>query len=66
MKARKAIFDKRIFEKETIMALYATKKAFSVIVVFVKSVQKQKGRPFSHYFKGQKADPHFMKAVQTA
>ena len=66
MKARKAIFDKRIFGKKTIMALYATKKAFSVIVVFVETVQKQKQRPFGHYFKGKKADPHFMKAVKTA
>jgi len=48
------------------MALYATKNAFSVIVVFVETVQKQKEFPFGHYFKGKKADSHFRKAVQTA
>ncbi|MBQ8799095.1 MAG: hypothetical protein IJZ55_05980 [Lachnospiraceae bacterium] len=48
------------------MALYATKKAFSVIAVFGESVQKRESIPFGNYFKGKKADPHFMKAVQTA
>ncbi len=63
MKVRKAIFDKRIFEKKTIMALYATKKAFSAVTVFGDSVQKRRKHPFGHFFKGKKADPHFIKAV---
>ncbi len=59
MKVRKAIFDKHIFEKETIMALYATKKAFSDIVVFGDYVQNRKMHPFGYFYKGKKADPHF-------
>lgn len=66
MNVRKAIFDKRFFEKETIMALYATKKAFFADVVFGEYVQKRKKCPFGDFFKGKKADPHFKKAVQTA
>ena len=46
MKVRKAIFDKRIFEKETIMALYATKKAFSDVAVFGDYVQNRELHPF--------------------
>ena len=67
MKVRKAIFDKRFSEKETIMALYATKKAFSAATVFGDYVQKQKEHPFGQFYcKGKKADSHDKKAVQTA
>ncbi len=67
MKVRKAIFDKHFWEKGTIMVLYATKNAFLKCVVFGKYVQISKRRPFGHFFKGKKADPHFAKkAVQTA
>ena len=65
MKVRKAIFDKRFFEKETIMALYATKKAFSVADVFGDYVQNRKKPPFGDFFRGKKADPHFQKTVKT-
>ena len=50
MKVRKAIFDKRIFEKKTIMALYATKKAFSDVAVFGDYVQNRKQHPFGYFF----------------
>ena len=66
MNARKAIFDKQFFEKKTIMALYATKKAFSAVAVFGDYVQNRKKHPFGDFFGGKKADPHFKKAVQTA
>ena len=56
---RKAIFDKHFFEKETIMALYATKNAFSVADVFGDYVQKQEKYLFGDFFKEKKADPHF-------
>ena len=59
MKVRKAIFDKRFFGKKTIMALYATKKAFSAVTVFGDYVQKQKKYLFGDFFKEKKADPHF-------
>ena len=54
MKVRKAIFDKHIFGKETIMALYATKKAFSVVTVFGDYVQKRKKSPFGYFSEGRK------------
>ena len=63
MNVRKAIFDKRVFGKKTIMALYATKKAFSDITVFGDYVQNQRKHPFGDFFRGKKADPHFKKAV---
>ena len=50
MKVRKAIFDKHIFEKKTIMALYATKNAFSDVTVFGDYVQNRKERPFGNFF----------------
>ena len=59
MKVRKAIFDKRFFEKKTIMALYATKKAFSEVTVFGDYVQNRNQHPFGNFFRGKKADPHF-------
>ena len=58
MNVRKAIFDKRFFEKKTIMALYATKNAFSEVAVFGDYVQKRKKSPFGYFFEGKKADPH--------
>mgnify|MGYP003304257067 CR=1 FL=1 len=54
MKVRRAIFDKHIFEKETIMALYATKNAFSEVTVFGDYVQKQKKYLFGDFFKEKK------------
>lgn len=67
MKVRKAIFDKRFFKKRTIMALYATKNAFSGATVFGKYVQNPKEHPFGKFSEGKKADPHFAKkAVKTA
>lgn len=50
MKVQKAIFDKRFFGKKTIMALYATKKAFFVNGVFGYSVQKRRKHPFGKFF----------------
>ena len=66
MNVRKAIFDRRVFEKETIMVLYATKKAFSAVIVFGDYVQNRRKHPFGYFFEGKKADPHFKEAVQTA
>ena len=63
MNVRKAIFDKRFFEKQTIMVLYATKNAFSGRTVFGKSVQNPKKLLFGHFFKEQKADSHFAKRL---
>ena len=50
MKVRKAIFDKHIFEKKTIMALYATKNAFSGVTVFGDYVQNRKQRLFGYFY----------------
>lgn len=58
MKVRRAIFDKRFSEKETIMALYATKKAFSENAVFGNYVQNRRKHPFGNVFEGKKADSH--------
>ena len=67
MKVLKAIFDKRFWEKGTIMVLYATKIAFLERTVFGNNVQNPKKRPFGKFSKGKEADPHFArKAVQTA
>ena len=66
MKVRRAIFDKRFFEKRTIMALYATKIAFSDVPFFGDYVQNRRKHPFGDFFGGKKADLHFAKAVQTA
>ena len=63
MNARKAIFDKRFFEKKTIMALYATKILFSESTFFGDYVQKQKKYLFGDFFKEKKADPHFAKRL---
>lgn len=58
MNVRKAIFDKRIFEKSTIMVLYATKKAFSEVFVFGDYVQNPKKHLFGKFSGGKKADSH--------
>lgn len=50
MKVRRAIFDKRFFEKKTIMALYATKKAFSDSPFFGDCVQKRRKSPFGYFY----------------
>ena len=63
MKVLKAIFDKRFWEKGTIMVLYATKNAFSDRAVFGKNVQNPKKLLFGHFFKEQKADSHFAKRL---
>lgn len=56
MKVRKAIFDKRISGKKTIMALYATKILFSEPTVFGDYVQKQKKKVFGIFSQRQEAD----------
>jgi len=66
MKVRKAIFDKRFSEKKTIMALYATKKAFSDVAVFGDYVQNRNQHPFGHFFRGKKADPHFTEGCENS
>ena len=59
MKVRKAIFDKRIFEKKTIMALYATKNAFSDVTVFGDYVQNRKQRLFGYFYQREESRPAF-------
>ena len=67
MKVLKAIFDKRFWEKGTIMVLYATKNAFLERAVFGKNVQNPKKLPFGNYFQREESRPTFCeKAVQTA
>ena len=56
MRVRKAIFDKRFFEKKTIMALYATKILFSESTFFGDYVQKQKKKVFGIFSQRQEAD----------
>ncbi len=56
MKGRKAIFDKRISKKKTIMALYTTKILFSEPTVFGDYVQKQKKKVFGVFSQRQEAD----------
>ena len=55
MKVRRAIFDKRYFEKKTIMALYATKKAFSGSPFFGDCVQKRRKSPFGQFYKREES-----------
>ena len=59
MNVRKAIFDKRVFGKKTIMALYATKKAFSDVTVFGDYVQKQRKHPFGDFFQREESRSAF-------
>ncbi len=63
MKVLKAIFDKRFWEKGTIMVLYATKNAFLERMFFGNNVQNPKKHPFGKFSKGKKADPHFAKRL---
>jgi len=60
MKVRKAIFDKRFFGKKTIMALYATKNAFSDCTFFGDCVQKQRKSPFGHFYKREESRSAFL------
>ena len=59
MKVRKAIFDKRFFEKQTIMVLYATKNAFSEVAVFGDYVQKPKKLPFGDFSQRERSRSTF-------
>ena len=59
MKARKAIFDKRIFEKKTIMALYPTKNALSDVTVFGDDVQNRKQRLFGYFYQREESRSAF-------
>ncbi len=61
MKVRKAIFDRRFFRKKTIMALYATKNAFSDVAVFGDYVQNRKQHPFGYFFQREESRSTFYK-----
>ena len=61
MNVRKAIFDKRVFGKKTIMALYATKKAFSEVIVFGDYVQNPKKYLFGQFFQREESRFTFCK-----
>ncbi len=66
MNVRKAIFDKRFLEKKAIMALYATKNAFSVAVVFGDYVQKQKKYLFGDFSKRRKPTHILLKGCENS
>ena len=61
MKVRKAIFDKRFFGKKTIIALYATKNAFSEVAVFGDYVQNPNQHLFGDFFQREESRSTFYK-----
>ena len=61
MNVRRAIFDKRFFDKSTIMALYATKKAFSEGTVFGDYVQNPGKYLFGEFFQREESRFTFYK-----
>ena len=66
MKVRKAIFDKRVFEKKTIMDLYATKKLFPMLLFLVIMYKIGNSIPFGEFSHREESRFAFYKAVQAA